>query len=1042
MELVWRWTEEGIEFVLQGPAGPEAVDGWGRHHRSLEPPHRRAVTLLLRCQDDPDYGDRLRHTGTPGVLVPHTVVAREDFPSTELLLPPPAPVTITVEASAAVTSPSCRVTWRLVHWNGRVITAPKIRGCLIEIGRHTFLLKDPLYSLIHGIEEFNTIDGHRLDERMLKWGELVRFIPEGARVSQYLSTMRVTRAAAFRLEPRHDEEGQITFDPVLVAVRPKEPAADADAVPQPVDRGPVDLLPPADQASFAKVFRKYPEAQQRYVIGRNTYVVLEPLLAEALKVVRRMQAASVQERLAFLQRPHTYLRQALEEVADEEHGDDLWIDRVLDQIFDSTGYSERVQGIGVWQPKILPWLAGRPTQWLPDEPGYAAKSPGDEGAPAPAPLGLIIDGQPVAIDPVDCEGLIQQIQEARDQGQPAVEYKGVAIPATVQAEEALQTLIRQRDTGLEAEAGSAGLSGDGAADGHGEAGAIAEGNHAEKPLPLVLLIHDNLEDLTFSIRGKRRPAREIDVQLFLRSQLKPHQLEGIQWLQAHWREGSPGALLADDMGLGKTLQALAFLKWVQLQLEAAGDTDEGPVRRPLLIVAPTGLLQNWVAEHEQHFHRPGLGVPVRAYGRELKRLRTADAGYSFAKRGQAHPVGSIDVNTLQRADWVLTTYETLRDYQMDFGQVHWAVIVFDEAQRIKEPAALVTHAAKAMKADFVLTVTGTPVENRMADFWCIVDTAQPGLLKDLRTFVKTYEPGDDAADLAERLKTLRRQVDQAEPEPPTHPKVMLRRIKHDHLKGLPSRTTVQCPEPMPSIQAERYAAAVEAGRRAGGERGKMLTILQELRRISLHPRTDDVDELSPEQIIQESARFRALFRILDEIHDKREKALVFLDDLMWIQRLRLMIQDRYGLARTPLAITGDVSGDKRKAFVDSFQEAEGFQVLLMTPKAGGVGLTATAANHVIHLSRWWNPAVEDQATDRVYRIGQTRPVFVYYPMAIHPRWPGHSFDERLHEHLERKRALSRQLLLPGHLTENEVDRLFQETVGAPGTGGASRAAGA
>src|SRR5215470_14806463 len=162
-----------------------------------------------------------------------------------------------------------------------------------------------------------------------------------------------------------------------------------------------------------------------------------------------------------------------------------------------------------------------------------------------------------------------------------------------------------------------------------------------------------------------------------------------------------------------------------------------------------------------------------------------------------------------------------------------------------------------------------------------------------------------------------------------------------------------------------------------------------------------------------SANVFASFLILDEIAARREKALIFLESLELQEHLALMIKNRYGLQRRPMQINGEVSGETRQRLVDEFQTQLGaFDVMILSPRAGGVGLTLTSANHVIHLSRWWNPAVEDQCTDRVYRIGQDRVVHVYYPMAVHPLYGEASFDELLNTLLTRKRELSRRMLVP------------------------------
>jgi SNF2 family DNA or RNA helicase len=211
----------------------------------------------------------------------------------------------------------------------------------------------------------------------------------------------------------------------------------------------------------------------------------------------------------------------------------------------------------------------------------------------------------------------------------------------------------------------------------------------------------------------------------------------------------------------------------------------------------------------------------------------------------------------------------------------------------------------------------------------------------------------------------------------------------------------------------------------------MLEVLHRLRKVSLSAETLGVEGLTDSHVAA-SARLKAAIQILDELRDCGEKALLFVEYLDLQEALIPYLQHRYDLPKPPLRISGSVSGSKRKQRVDEFQgRAEGeFDVMLLSPKAGGVGLTLTAANHVIHLTRWWNPAVEDQCTDRVYRIGQTKTVQVHIPLAIHPKFQEHSFDLNLHALLERKRKLSRTVLAPSVASDEEMARLFASTVQA------------
>ena len=231
---------------------------------------------------------------------------------------------------------------------------------------------------------------------------------------------------------------------------------------------------------------------------------------------------------------------------------------------------------------------------------------------------------------------------------------------------------------------------------------------------------------------------------------------------------------------------------------------------------------------------------------------------------------------------------------------------------------------------------------------------------------------------------------------------------------------------MPPIQAEAYKAAVME---AAEDRSKMLQALQKFRNISLHPLKPSTTSF--DQYIAQSARLTACFKILDQIHSLREKALIFLESLEMQSAIAVWIQIRYRLNLRPHLINGTIDGGRRQTLVNAFQEAENaFAVMILSPRAGGVGLTLTAANHVIHLSRWWNPAVEDQCTDRVYRIGQLRPVHIYYPLAVHPdpKISDHSFDLSLNNLLENKRALSREMLLPPEDLDKDTKSLYSEIV--------------
>jgi SNF2 family DNA or RNA helicase len=606
-------------------------------------------------------------------------------------------------------------------------------------------------------------------------------------------------------------------------------------------------------------------------------------------------------------------------------------------------------------------------------------------------MGLRVGNEVIAIPRDKAEELLTALTDAEAEGRPVVECGGASIPVSRESIDSARVLVEA---------------------------ARGEPPSNEEPLnqvesadaKIVALIADNIDEATYTRTPREVPRLRDELPMSLKSTLFDFQQHGFRWMQQLWLSGAPGGILADDMGLGKTVQTLAFLAWVR---EVHDD------HKPILIVGPTGLLRNWQAEHRQHLHEPGLGELIEAHGTGLAQLRLTEAG----RRGELHTgFASLDLAELRRADWVLTTYENLRDYQHSFAQVPWRVVVFDEAQRIKNPEVMTTEAAKALNAELTLAVTGTPVENHLIDLWCIADTAQPGMLGSLKDFAQKYQPQGQSGP--EALEELRLRVQERNPPP-----LMLRRLKQDHLHGLPGINAHVERVTMPPVQAERYDRAVAAARKNGPRNlSGILEALQQMRSVSLHPSLEHVG--SDEAFIESSARLKHTIAVLDRLATTGEKALVFVEAIAMQDVLVELLQRRYKLPAPPIVINGELAGHKRKSRVDAFQQRHGFDVMLLSPRAGGVGLTITEANHVIHLSRWWNPAVEDQATDRVYRIGQRRDVHVHLPLAIHPQLGDGSFDALLHALLERKRALSRGVLAPAVSTEGELKDLFAASVAA------------
>ncbi|MCC6763165.1 MAG: DEAD/DEAH box helicase [Deltaproteobacteria bacterium] len=959
MKLVSDRVQGGVEFHVLGASGAVPPASWALDEApTLTSGTPARIGVLLRLLEDGTVTARDDHA----VFVPHQVIAAlDDAELRSVGLPQSAGVTLELRGTGGLSDADFRIERRLHHPDGRPVVAPVRDGCFLRIGSAEHVLPEPLYSLWESVERFNA-EAHDLESRLTYWAAIRDRLPEGVQLDDTLDGIQVVLASGFTLNPFRNEDGEPDFDPVVGrwVERPEGDGATTRVFDTP--------LPSARQEEFARRFRTLRSAKHRYGGGGGVYIILTDRLEKALRVVHETQHGDAGTRRRFLTRPSVFLREALE--SDAETGGTAADDTLVDDVFFDEGLSERVKGVGIWEPKVLPWLQASGQQWRPDDPA-----------------GLLIDNEPVRVPPEKAPELLEAIRRARSEGRDTVDLDGRPIPATEQTERALEALIE-------------------------EAGRPAgERRQAQPPGPkMVLQIIDNLEDLGFRMppRGSRGSAERTPQGL--RSQLLSHQEKGLHWLQRHWREGSRGALLADDMGLGKTLQALAFLAWVREEM-ASGVWPQ----RPILVVAPTGLLRNWRDEHDQHLEAGSVGLLLEAFGQGLRRLRPA-RGSEGRELTTALP--SLDVTILQQSDWVMTTYETLRDYQHSFGRVHWAVVVFDEAQKIKNPAAGLTEAAKAMKQDFTIVMTGTPVENRVEDLWSIVDTARPGELGALKAFsarFRTQDPDERQA----RLTELREQVTTQ-----TSPAIMLRRLKEDHLDGLPTKEVYRHQLAMPERQATAYAAAVASARQGA----IMLEVLQALRRTSLHPAQESDDFASDEDFIAASARLMLAFEILDDVRSRGEKALVFLESLRVQDALAEILQRRYRLPHPVLVINGEVAGAARKGRVDEFQSRPGFDVMLLSPRAGGVGLTLTAANHVIHLARWWNPAVEDQCTDRVYRIGQGRTVHVHTVLAVHPEYGDRSFDIQLANLLDRKRALHGSVLAPPAATESELEDLYRATV--------------
>jgi non-specific serine/threonine protein kinase len=489
-----------------------------------------------------------------------------------------------------------------------------------------------------------------------------------------------------------------------------------------------------------------------------------------------------------------------------------------------------------------------------------------------------------------------------------------------------------------------------------------------------------------TLKRLRSPAEidEVDPGRELHGTLRPYQQSGVRWLHFLTRLGL-GACLADDMGLGKTIQVLALL----LVLRRTRDD----VRRPSLLVAPASLLANWTAEIERF--APGLNAVV---------------AHTSAMPGDR--LKALTPETFAKVDLVITSFGALLRIPC-LTTAEWRLVVLDEAQAIKNPGAKQTRAAKMLKAQARIALTGTPVENRLGDLWSIFDFINPGLLGSAREFTTyTKRLSDTSHNPYAPVRTLVRPY-------------ILRRLKTDRsvIADLPDKTEVKAFCQLSRKQAALYQQAVkELAEQLGAaegirRKGLVLAFLMRFKQICNHPSQWLGDGAWAEDDSGKWARLRELAEV---IAAKQEKALVFTQFRVMTDPLAAFLGGVFG--RPGLVLHGGTEVRKRKDLVQRFQQDESVPFFVLSLKAGGSGLNLTAASHVVHVDRWWNPAVENQATDRAFRIGQTKNVLVHKFVCRG------TVEEKIDALIESKRQLSRELLEGGaeiNLTELDDQQLLR-----------------
>jgi SNF2 family DNA or RNA helicase len=467
---------------------------------------------------------------------------------------------------------------------------------------------------------------------------------------------------------------------------------------------------------------------------------------------------------------------------------------------------------------------------------------------------------------------------------------------------------------------------------------------------------DSVSDLISEIRT----SEEYIVPEGLQAKLFPYQVGGSKWLE-FMTSNKCGCLLGDEMGLGKTLQIITLM----------GSMKERLPKPHFLVVCPLSLLENWKREIEKFY--PELSVNIH---------------YGAKRTGDYRELLKYDVN-------IMSYGSTITDAGM-LTMIQWNLLVIDEAQNIKNPNAKRTKAVKRIKCDVPVAVTGTPFENHMTDIWSLIDYVLPGFLGSLHQFEENFTDDVSSAVKLEKLIT---------------PLILRRRVA-DVAKDLPERIDI----PQPIIMTDEEALLYEESRKSDEPHEELKNMhiakIQKLRTFCTHPCVYDPD-YSNEDPSAISNKYSRLCEILEEIFLSNEKVVIFTSFRKMIETICRDIRNRFGVYTN--FIDGSVPAVDRQKIVDEFSLINGAGLLVLNPKAAGAGLNITCANHAIHYNLEWNPAIEDQASARIYRRGQNKTVFVYRLYYVN------TIEEIINDRIQKKRTLSENAIIgtTGENTDQE-----------------------
>lgn len=886
-------------------------------------------------------------------------------------LAPWAPFVVELSSSGSLGASSFRYQYRLYFGTQQIF--PKRFGAFVSQDGRTYRLDRSTFSLLRAIDEVNSLpDEERVSSRGLIRFAGIKGLAEdvGVQLDSYLMKERVVIPPEIGLAIDEDDKG-LSFVPTVIGV-------------------PEDAL--------KRTFLAFDDAQNVYSVdhpeGGRIRVILGERQKDAVHRMRKVRFLKGADRARALSNPASLF------------------DGIVD-VVNLEGLGPRVRGIGNFPFVSKPYIT---TTGVFDE---------ELGVSGELRVGIECrynDGTKERIEfgSIDeCKRFLYEVKRAVENGDNTVDLKGrtlVLDPDFLKGIDHLENRLFPKE----------------------KVPPVPKEDRGQ-----YLLIETNEEDLGFR---QDEPEEEVsgpqklELPRALRDPdcLKRHQKVGIAWLERNYNlrsRGRRGCLLADDMGLGKTLQILNFIAWVIEKggLSAREDRNSDfPPWNPVLVVAPVMLLEDrtWIRDMERFFEYEGSVFQpcLVLHGEEIRALRVDDAPGRETAIGR--PV--LDLDQIRKNRLVLTNYETVVNYQHSLARINWSAVVTDEAQEYKTPSTKISHALKSLDPVFRIACTGTPVETRLIDVWNIFDFLQPGsLLGSAKDFTNEFEKSLEQSEQgrSETLSRLKEKLRHGQLD-----SFILRREKTE-LSDLPQKYEHDLPCDLSPSQRELHLDLVSRFRSIG-EPTHHLSLIHNLMFLYQHPELisirDGILQRTTQEIVGCCPKLWIVLQTLEKIQERGEKALVFTRSLLMQQVLAKVIGETLGLrvdivnGGTKRAVSTRSASETRKGIITRFQRKEGFNVIVLSPDVAGFGLTLVEANHVIHYGRWWNPAKESQATDRVYRIGQEKDVHVYYPIAHDPAGEFKTFDEKLNDLLKRRRELATDFLMPMPGEEDIGRELFEE----------------